>query len=475
MLTRNRRAFVPLAVECFLRQDYENRELVVADDGDHPIGSLLPIDSRIRYVRLDGTYTVGAKRNLACAQARGDYLFHWDDDDWYPPWRIRRQMNEFAQTGLDISGSSEILYYDGVADQAWRYSYALNGSSWVCGNTLAYRKGYWERYKFPDLQIGEDAKFIWAGGQNGVIDMRDASICVAMIHAGNTCTKVTSGPYWNKHPTEEVQYMLGDDWWFYRAAAANPVLVGSTPLPTVSCIMPTRNRRRFVTLAVQRFIEQDYPFKELVIVDDGTDPVGDLVSDASNILHIQLAGRHSIGAKRNLACAKARGEIIVHWDDDDWYSPQRLRIQVEPIWAGRADITGIQCNMIAVFPSGELWGIDKVLHERMFEEDVHGGTLAYRKSIWAEGCAFEDVNLAEDACFLRLAVAKGHRLERIRNPGCFVYVRHSGNAWKFEPGKFLEPCRWTKVRSPAKLQQALAQYGVAALDVEHASAVGEAA
>lgn len=47
----------------------------------------------------------------------------------------------------------------------------------------------------------------------------------------------------------------------------------------------------------------------------------------------------SIGMKRNIAVGTARGEIIVHWDDDDWYAADRVTIQVAPIIAGRADLT----------------------------------------------------------------------------------------------------------------------------------------
>ncbi|MBS1586159.1 MAG: glycosyltransferase family 2 protein [Bacteroidetes bacterium] len=28
-----------------------------------------------------------------------------------------------------------------------------------------------------------------------------------------------------------------------------------------------------------------------------------------------------VGRKRNIACEESRGDIIVHWDDDDWYAP----------------------------------------------------------------------------------------------------------------------------------------------------------
>jgi hypothetical protein len=42
---------------------------------------------------------------------------------------------------------------------------------------------------------------------------------------------------------------------------------GPPPLTLVSCIMPTTNRRRFVPAAIGMFLAQDYPNKELVILD----------------------------------------------------------------------------------------------------------------------------------------------------------------------------------------------------------------
>ena len=45
-------------------------------------------------------------------------------------------------------------------------------------------------------------------------------------------------------------------------------------LPLVSCIMPTADRRRFVPRAVHQFLAQDYPNKELVILDDDTSNFG---------------------------------------------------------------------------------------------------------------------------------------------------------------------------------------------------------
>src|SRR5258708_5206053 len=155
--------------------------------------------------------------------------------------------------------------------------------------------------------------------------------------------------------------------------------------PLVSCIMPTYNRRQFIPFSLRQFQAQDYPNTELIIVDDGSEPISDLVENLPNIHYLRLPTRTSIGAKRNLACQHARGMLIAHWDDDDWYAPDRLRYQVAPIMAGNADLTGLENAFVLELPSGVFWRTQPELHARMFFGNVHGGTLVYRRALLNEG------------------------------------------------------------------------------------------
>ena len=228
--------------------------------------------------------------------------------------------------------------------------------------------------------------------------------------------------------------------------------------------MPTYNRRAFARHALQYFINQDYPNRELIIVDDGNDPIGDLAEGLPGVRYFRLPARKSIGAKRNLACQQAQGEIIAHWDDDDWYSSDRLRYQVMPILAGNADLTGLENAFVLQLPSAEFWTTNPQLHKQLFVGNVHGGTIVYRKEL-LQGIRFPEVNLAEDAWFLRYAASRGKRLQRLSNPGVFVYVRHGRNAWKeFAPGRFLNPAGWQRIEAPLAFPAtALDAYKAAAL------------
>jgi glycosyltransferase involved in cell wall biosynthesis len=446
MPTSNRRAFCRQAVRCFLRQDYGPLELVVVDDGVAPISDCLPEDSRIRYVRLDQRATVGAKRNVAVSQARGEIIVHWDDDDWYPSWRVSAQVRALMNGGADICGTSRLLYYEPTTDRAWEYRYGPGRNDWVAGNTLAYRKTLWQRTRFAEVQVGEDALFVWNRGQSGLSDLPEQRLCVGTIHAANVSPKDIAGMYWHARTSADVSALMGDDIHFYRTIVPEAV---SATWPLVSCIMPTYNRRALLPLAARLFLEQDYPNRELIVVDDGERPAGDLLPQAPNVRYFHFDTRCTIGAKRNFACEQARGSIIAHWDDDDWYGPERLRYQVAPLLAGQADVTGLENAFVLESLEGRFWTTRRELHRQMFFGDVHGGTLVFRRQLFDEGIRYPEVSLAEDAWFLHAALARGKRLLRLSNAGVFVYMRHGRNAWKdCVPGSFLNPSAWQRVERP---------------------------
>lgn len=436
MPTYNRRAYIERTVRCFLDQDYPNLELIVVDDGTDKIDDLLPADARTRYFRLEKKLSIGAKRNFACEQARGEIIVHWDDDDWYPSWRVSEQVKALEKGNAQITGSSRVYYLDPAKHRAWEYVYKGTGAKWVAGNTLAYRASVWRRHQFQDIQVGEDSRFVWNFAAYQISDLADPRLCIATVHEGNTSRKETSSSYWQSCPVEQVLSLIGEEKRSER------------DLPLISCIMPTYNRRRFVPLALDHFFGQDYPNRELIIVDDGEDSVADLVENSPAIRYIRCP-RASIGAKRNLACEHARGDLIAHWDDDDWYAPSRLRYQVMPILDGEADITGLENSFILELPRGTFWTTKPELHRRMFVGDVHGGTLVYRKKIFSEGLHYPEINLAEDAWLLREAMRHGKKLKKLANPGVFIYVRHGSNAWgRWRPGDFLDPSGWQQTISP---------------------------
>jgi glycosyltransferase involved in cell wall biosynthesis len=449
MPTRNRRAFVPQAIAYFQRQDYANRELIILDDGEDPVADLVPPDERIVYRRLDRRLSLGEKRNLTCEASSGSILIHWDDDDWYAPWRVRHQVERLLQSGRGLSGSPDVLFYAPGRKQAWLYEFPGTPGRWLAGATLCYMRSLWENHPFASIDIGEDAVFVERAAQYGTHIFEDPFACVGIIHDANAAPKIVSDRGWQPYPLAQLMEILGPDQGFYASLPAAPEpLPVRTPL--VSAITPTFNRRAFVARSIKYFLAQDYPAKEMIIVDDGSDPVGDLARVDPQIRYIRAAGRLSIGAKRNQACAAAAGEIIVQWDDDDWYGPSRLSHQVADIAAGRADVTGLGHGLLFDMRTRAFWAAREELHNQMFfqSHSIHGGTLAYSKSTWQRCGGYPDESLAEDAAFLSRAIGIGARLTPLKNGGTFVYVRHNMNSWRFDVGGLGGSDAWQRVEPP---------------------------
>ena len=105
--------------------------------------------------------------------------------------------------------------------------------------------------------------------------------------------------------------------------------------PFVSICTPTFNRRPFITHMIKCFNHQDYPKSrmEWIIIDDGTDHIGDLVKDIPQVKYFSYDKKMSLGEKRNLMHKKSSGNIIVYMDDDDYYPPQRVSHAVERLKA----------------------------------------------------------------------------------------------------------------------------------------------
>src|ERR1039458_4443368 len=102
--TYNRRQYIPYMLECFLSQTFTDSELIIVDDGTDSIADLIPDNPRIKHIRLEPKQrlSTGAKRNIACEQAQGEFIVHFDDDDWSAPGRIAHQTSELERTGKQV-------------------------------------------------------------------------------------------------------------------------------------------------------------------------------------------------------------------------------------------------------------------------------------------------------------------------------------------------------------------------------------
>jgi glycosyltransferase involved in cell wall biosynthesis len=185
--------------------------------------------------------------------------------------------------------------------------------------------------------------------------------------------------------------------------------------------MPTFNRRAHVPAAIQQFLSQDYPERELLVIDDGSDSVEDLIPDDDRVRYIRLRDRLTIGAKRNLGCELASGEILAHWDDDDWVASWRLRYEVDALLDSDADIVGLSTLLYYDDARAQAW---RYQYRGGGQPWVHDPTFCYRREIW-QAERFPDTNFGLDTRYLRSGRKK--RVKTLADHRFYVGRIHPGN------------------------------------------------
>ena len=86
------------------------------------------------------------------------------------------------------------------------------------------------------------------------------------------------------------------------------------------------------------------PVSEVIVIDDSPPAlrIKSLVPNSVTVIrglrvnYFVLNRRASVGAKRNMAANAATGDVIAHWDDDDFYGSRRLGEQLRHIVQGSA-------------------------------------------------------------------------------------------------------------------------------------------
>lgn len=164
----------------------------------------------------------------------------------------------------------------------------------------------------------------------------------------------------------------------------------------VSICTVTYNRRVFIPTLIQCVQHQTYKNIEWVIIDDGTEPIGDLVKDIPFVKYIQLTTKHSLGKKRNIMHSHCTGDILVYMDDDDYYPPTRVSHAVEKLTASDCLIAG--SSVIHVhYPH-----LDKIIEFGPYKENhATAGTFAFKREL-LEQTSYEDIaSFGEEAKFLK--------------------------------------------------------------------------
>jgi hypothetical protein len=203
----------------------------------------------------------------------------------------------------------------------------------------------------------------------------------------------------------------------------------------ITCVMPTTEARRaFWPGAVSCFLSQDHwEDLELLVLNETSQVELPPVFDYPRVRYARLAEAsrrsHTTGRKRNLANDLVDGGVILHWDDDDWSAPARVRRQAELLYASGRAVCGFHDLLYLRVRDRTLW-------RYQFQGRppyATGTSLCYRKSYW-EQHPFADRRVGEDSEFA-LAARKSGDLASVASDGLLVARAHDANTYVPEFGQ----------------------------------------
>lgn len=234
-----------------------------------------------------------------------------------------------------------------------------------------------------------------------------------------------------------------------KTADAMPANAPAAPL--VSVLIPAFNHERFVQRCLDSVLEDPYPNKEIIIIDDGStdgtsEQIRDWIATRGSAVRIEYAyhSNRGIAATLNELAARARGEYLRLGASDDYLLPGGLHAQVRYLQAhpfkraviGDSVVVDQDGNIL--YDSGmrdlhradkRLYGSEEGIRRAVISQWAVGGPVALiRKSAldtvdrWTEGLRIDDWDF-----FLRLAARSA--LGFIDVNVC-AYRLHGGNLSK---------------------------------------------
>ncbi|MDF2546944.1 MAG: hypothetical protein K0R93_1842 [Anaerosolibacter sp.] len=174
IVSTNRQKFIDNVFDNYMRQTYEDKELVVVlNKNDMDMERWLEKarnNPSITIYHIDENQTLGACLNFAISKARYDTISKMDDDDYYGPNYLLDLMNTFQYTKADIVGKhAYYIYFEESKAFALKFKdYENCYVNLIAGATLTFKKSVFSKIQFStDRKAGCDSKFLIDCKQHG--------------------------------------------------------------------------------------------------------------------------------------------------------------------------------------------------------------------------------------------------------------------------------------------------------------------
>ena len=218
-------------------------EWIVFDDGTDRVKDLFEASGlkNVRYIEAapGEKLPIGAKRNRLNELATGDICVCMDDDDYYPPDRVRKAVTKLRSSPgqrVPVVGSSCLYLYFTDRDEIW--SIGPYGQNHCTNGTMAYWRTYTKESRYDDNAEKAEEKLFMKDWKTPVLQLVPEETMLVICHAHNTFDKRTLLTQKNpalKKVAVKMRQLVKDKFLrdFYLGLAADYKLKDAAPVPTL--------------------------------------------------------------------------------------------------------------------------------------------------------------------------------------------------------------------------------------------------
>jgi glycosyltransferase involved in cell wall biosynthesis len=189
-------------------------------------------------------------------------------------------------------------------------------------------------------------------------------------------------------------------------------------------------------LAIDCYVNQSHPSKQLVILCDGIETFVDLraytsalARDDIHITHVE-EGSLSLGALRNKTLELASNRYVCQWDDDDLYHSQRISLQLEAMLAAGAEVSFLTDQLHLLYDARRVYWCDWAQSRRSPWPAAIPNTVMCPRNMSVRYPSEGRYSIrAEDEVFMNGLVREHHAVGLHGLGLVYLYVCHGNNTW----------------------------------------------
>jgi glycosyltransferase involved in cell wall biosynthesis len=199
----------------------------------------------------------------------------------------------------------------------------------------------------------------------------------------------------------------------------------------VSIITPTYNRYEFMKMCKKMILSQDYPQNKIewLIFDDGETKIKNIVNDMRNVRYYYTNNKLNISTKRKFLNDNANGDIIICFDDDDYYYPGYITNVVNTLNNTDKLIAGSTILFAYFVDDGYIYQYGPYNNNH----SCHA-SMAYKRE-YLKNHKYDNVNHAEETSFTN---GFTEPMIQLKSNKTILCIAHNNNTYKKDKEKAIK-------------------------------------